>query len=74
MSARVVADEMEVLICRGGDAERLFHQSIRLVSVAIRAFFSPIAVISASSAAFWSLGWRCEASASTSLALHFSIC
>lgn len=33
--ARVVADQVEVLSLRGGDAERLLHQTVGLVAIAV---------------------------------------
>ena len=38
MRSGEVADKVEMLSLRSCDAERLFHESIRLVSVAIRSF------------------------------------
>ena len=42
MGSRVVADQVEVVTLRGGDAERLFHQAVGLISIAIGAFFRPV--------------------------------
>lgn len=38
VGARIVADEVEMLSARGGDAEGLLHEAIRLVAIAIWAF------------------------------------
>lgn len=37
MSAGVIADEMEMVSTRGGDAEGLLQQSIGLIAITIRA-------------------------------------
>ena len=36
VSAGAVTDQMQMLAGRGGDAERLFHQAVRLISTTVR--------------------------------------
>ena len=74
IGARVVADEMQMLSTRGGDAERLLHQTIRLVTIAVW----PLALRVSGGRPVWrlaarSLGcWLAEVAA-TALALHLPV-
>lgn len=72
MRARIITDEMKMLVVRGCNTERLFHQAVGLVSVAVGSFFS-VHIIATISATVWSFGRWCE-SATCSLALHLSVC
>ena len=76
MRSGVVADKMEVLASRGGDAERLLHQTVGFISVAIWAIVNIPSVIVAPARAFWRLsgsgdGGLCYIP--TALALHFPV-
>ena len=56
MRARVVTDEMEMLAVGRSDAERLFHEPVWLVPVAVGSFFGVnVAVVATISATLRSL-------------------
>ena len=77
--SRVVADQMEMLASRGGDAERLLHQPVRLVSVPVRSITIHLLILVASSStavrglASHPPGRWWDKLAPSSLALHLSI-
>ena len=78
MWPREVADQVEMLSIGGGDAERLLHQAIWLVSVPIWPLSIHI-LVSITAAAVGGLSchspyWRWHELASAPLALHFSVC
>jgi hypothetical protein len=68
--AGVVADEMQVLTVVRRDRERLLHQTIRLVTVAIR---SAVGVLLIAGCRGCLTGVLVETTAATSLALHFTV-
>lgn len=77
MRSSIVADEMEVLASSGGDTERLLHETVRFISVAILAVVGIPSVIVAPARAFRRLPGSshcilCDIPAST-LALHFAV-
>lgn len=73
----VVGDEVEVLAGRGGDAERLLHQAVQLVSVAIRTIAIHLLVLITPPSAVWCLSrspcWRRRELSSPALALHLAV-
>lgn len=77
MRSRVVTDQVQMLTSRGGDAERLLHQAIRLISIPIWALIRSVASILIATPAFWSFAspryGAVRHAATSSLALHLSI-
>jgi hypothetical protein len=75
MGPRVVGDKVEVLASRGGDAERLLHQTVLLVAVPIRTVAVHLLVLVAAPSAVRRLA--CPPSvvelAAATLALHLSV-
>ena len=67
-----------MLPSRGGDAERLLHQTVRLVSVAIRTLIWAVAAVIVAASALGGLACSRHGglrhARSSSLALHFTIC
>lgn len=77
MRPGIVADQVKMLSGRGCYAERLFHESVWLVPVAVRALFTTLAtVFIAASSAVWRLpGPRSLSSmAASALPFHLSVC
>lgn len=75
--AGVVADEVQVLTRRGGNTERLLHQTVGLVSIAIRTFVGTVASFFVATSAVGGLPYSrysLRYTAAASLALHLTIC
>ncbi len=76
--ARVVADEVEMLAIRGGDAERLLHQAVGLVSVSVGSFAVHVLVLVAAPSAVGGLAHGAPRGsgnelAPSALALHLAV-
>lgn len=77
MGSRVVADQMKMLASGSGDTEGLLHQTVRFISITIRAFVGSISAVLIAAPALWRLArsrYRALGNAATStLALHLAI-
>ena len=73
--AREIADQVEMLPSRGRDAERLFHQAVRLVTIPIWLLIVVLTVVTVPTTVRCPAGSRRKSPASaTAFSFHLSIC